>query len=344
MKNLKTSKEYGDIRFFVKLMPNGSIVYDSILYKFFYLNQKQTEQFNQKNKNKTIKPIVYNPFWLCFFDLSYKCNLKCEHCHNNYGKVNELTLEQKMNTLDQIFDLGLLHVSFGGGELLLYENLFDILKYTSERTTCSFVTNGILIDKNICKKLKGLVSYVGVSLDGFKETHAKMRNADIFDKAVEGIRMLIKYKIPVRVTSCPTKINYTELPKLGNFILNELGATWKLMKYIPEGGKRLDLALTQKEENWLYREASKLGKERTDYYFRIKCPAGKSVFSIYANGDVSPCGFAPFLTSGNVLKEPLIDILKNGKFFRLMRIVKSNKCVSAEYWRNSEEFNFNISL
>ncbi|MEM5834831.1 MAG: radical SAM protein [Candidatus Aenigmatarchaeota archaeon] len=319
-------------------MENGSILYNPLSFRFYYLDKSQTEKFLKENKKvKVLTPKVSNPFILCFFDLTYKCNLKCIHCHNAYENIRELTYEQKLNALNQIFDLGVLHISFGGGEPTLYEHLLDILKYTSRHTTCSFVTNGTLLDKEFCKKLRGLVSYVGVSLDGFRETHAKIRNADIFDKVIESIQMLIRYKIPVRVTTTPTKINYKELPALGRFVLKDLKVSaWKIMKYIPEGGKGLELALTDEEEKWLYTQINKLSKEKIDYYLCIKCPAGKSVFSVYANGDVSPCGFAPFMISGNLLKTPLVEILQNGTFFKLMRIVKSNKCISANFWRENK--------
>jgi len=325
-------------------MPNGGIAYNPLYYKFYYLNQEQAKKFLASHKCKIVKPKVPNPFWLCFFDLSYKCNLKCVHCHNDYGKVNELTFDEKINVIKQILDLGVLHVSFGGGEPTLYPHLIKVLKYASKGATCSFVTNGCFINERLCKRLKNLVSYVGVSLDGFRETHAKMRRADIFDKTVNAIKLLLKHGIPVRVTSTPTKINYKELPEVGKFVINKLKATWKLMVYIPEGGRADELCLSDEEEKWLYDQVSKLGKEKTDYYFCIPCPAGKSIFSIYANGDVSPCGFSPHLISGNVLEKPLIDILRYGTFFRVLRTVKSEKCISTNYWRGSNEFDFEIPM
>ena len=334
----------GGTEFWFKPLLNGEgIAYNPRSYTFYYLNNKQAQKLLANHRCKIIKPKFLNPFWLCFFDLSYKCNLNCVHCHNQY-KMDELTFEQKIDVIRQIHELGVLHISFSGGEPTLYPKLIDILKYASKNATCSFVTNGCFINEKLVKQLKGLVTYVGVSLDGFRETHAKMRGADIFDKAINAIKLLKKYGIQVRVTSTPTKINYKELPDLGKFIINELGETWKLMVYMPEGNRRDDLCLSEKEERWLYKKIRNLGKEKVDYYFNIPCPAGKSVFSIYANGDVSPCGFLPQLVSGNVRERPLIEILREGTFFKLLRIVKLKKCLSRSYWRGEKGFSLKIPM
>jgi len=185
---------------------------------------------------------------------------------------------------------------------------------------------------------------VGISLDGFRETQAKMRGADIFDKAVKAIKLLKKHGIQVRVVSTPTKINYRELPQLGKFIIDELGVDWKLMVYIPENNRRDDLCLSETEEIWLYKKIKKLKKEKIDYYFNIPCPAGKFVFSIYANGDVSPCGFLPQLISGNVREKPLLEILKEGTFFKLLRTVKSDRCLARSFWRAKKTFDLEIPM
>jgi len=341
-------KEVGGNKYFLKLMGNTSIVYYPPSFSFSLLNKQQTIELLKREKNVLlIKPKVKNPFYTCFFDLSYECNLKCVHCHNAYN-LQGMGYEQQLSTLDQIFDLGVLHISFGGGEPTLYPHLLDILKYTTKHTSCSFVTNGALIDKKFIRKIRGLVAYVGVSLDGFRETHKKMRNADIFDKVIDTIKILKNEGILVRVTTTPTKINFRDLPQLGEFIFNELKVDcWKMMKYIPEENRGKELSLNQKEERWLYEQLNKLAKnygDKTDYYFKINCPAGKSVFSIYANGNVSPCGFMPCLISGNVLKTPLIKILRNGTFFRILRCGEFKECLSTKFWRGSNKFSKSIEL
>jgi len=254
-----------------------------------------------------------------------------------------MSLKEKFYVLDQLFDLGILHISFGGGEPTLQKNLIKILRYTNKHTSCSFVSNGTFINEELCKKLKGLVSYVGISLDGLEKSHNKMRNANIFNKVINSIKLLQKHKIPVRIVTTPTKLNFRDIPRLGSFIFDELKVRyWKIMRYMPEGDKGLEIALNDEEEKWLYSQLVKLAKkygEATDHYFKLNCPAGKFIFSIFANGDVSPCGFAPFLISGNCLETPLIKILTEGKFFRLMRTIDQKECFVVKYWRESKKFN-----
>jgi len=341
-------KEFSGNKYFLKLMKNTSILYYPPSFSFSLLNKQQTIEFLKRNKNIfLIKSKVRNPFYTCFFDLSYDCNLRCLHCHNAYS-IQGMSYEQQLSVLDQIIDLGVLHISFGGGEPTLYSHLLDILKYTAKHTSCSFVTNGTLMDKKFVRKLKGLVAYVGVSLDGFRETHKKMRNADIFDKVIDAIKILKREGILVRVTTTPTKINFRDLPKLGRYIFDELKVDcWKIMRYVPEENKGKELSLSLKEEKWLYEKLNKLAEDygdKTDYYFKINCPAGKSVFSIYANGDVSPCGFMPCLISGNVLKTSLIEILRKGTFFKILRCGEFKECLSTKFWRGPNKFAKSVEL
>ena len=52
------------------------------------------------------------------FELTYGCNLRCVHCYNPTHRAlpNELTASEIYSLLNQIADLGVLTVTFTGGE------------------------------------------------------------------------------------------------------------------------------------------------------------------------------------------------------------------------------------
>jgi len=67
------------------------------------------------------------------FELTYGCNLRCVHCSNPTHKAlpNELTTAEILNLLDQSVDLGVLTVTFTGGELLTRPDVFDIFTHAA---------------------------------------------------------------------------------------------------------------------------------------------------------------------------------------------------------------------
>ena len=83
------------------------------------------------------------------WDITYKCNLFCEHCINgNFleKKPNELTFKEAVRIIDNIssyIDIDRIH--FLGGEPLTRKDFIDILEYLdSKQIKFGFNTNGLL--------------------------------------------------------------------------------------------------------------------------------------------------------------------------------------------------------
>jgi len=317
----------------LKLLREGGIGYDPSHFEFFLLNRVQVKKFLKENKNvKLIKPKFENDFFEAFVDLTYRCNLRCRHCHNQYEPY-EPPLRDILKILRQVFEVGVLHISFGGGEPTLRKDLVKILSFTYKRASCSITTNGTTMTDELAKKLKKCVSYISVSLDGMRKGHNLMRNADIFDRVLESIKIIKENGIRLRIITVPTKLNYKEIPKLARFLKRKIKPNaWKIMRFIPENERGLDIMLSEKEERWLYNQLKKVKYGKVmDQFYKLKCPIGDGVFSIYANGDVSPCGFFPQLTVGNCLKTPLRKLLKAFEFFKRCEF---DECLAIAYWRS----------
>ncbi len=84
-------------------------------------------------------------------------------------------------------------------------------------------TNGTLINKEAAKKIKQVgFDYVGVSLDGVRETNNRFRGAsDAFEKAVEGIRNCMDAGIKTGLRLTVTKYNLADVPAIFDFIEKE---------------------------------------------------------------------------------------------------------------------------
>lgn len=95
-----------------------------------------------------IKKIKAEKFWLelskktrkksipfrATIELTYRCNLKCVHCYITEDKFKkELSLNEICSILDQLADLGCLHLSITGGEIFIREDIFEILTYAKKK-------------------------------------------------------------------------------------------------------------------------------------------------------------------------------------------------------------------
>ncbi len=224
--NAKDQKEY----FFDK---------DSTIFikKILSDNYKNSPSFN-KLKNDLIKKelltsdVVYiknkKSDSLSFplrvsLNITKKCNLRCKHCFSDSGDSdsNELTTKELFNLIDQMRSAGTFFLTIGGGEPLLRNDLFRVIKYARKNfIAVSIVTNGLLIHKEIAKKFNELnLKTITIGIDGLEKTHDQVRRKGNFRRAINKIKILRKYcqtaTLAMRVTINSLNINeYKELIKL----------------------------------------------------------------------------------------------------------------------------------
>jgi putative heme d1 biosynthesis radical SAM protein NirJ1 len=155
------------------------------------------------------------------------CNLKCKHCYADSDSKRyegELNINEAKVFIDDLKAFNVPVILFSGGEPLLRENFFDILKYSSEKGIRSTIsTNGTLLDKDVCKNLRKMdVGYVGVSLDGIGSRHDEFRGVKgSFDSALRGIRNCMETGQKVGLRFTINKHNYNQLEDIFYLIKEE---------------------------------------------------------------------------------------------------------------------------
>lgn len=257
---------------------------------------------------------MFSFFDIVYLELTRACNLKCIHCLNNSGikQKDELTKDELLKLIKKLSSLGVQEIRFTGGEPLLFNGIYDLIKFATEEGICtSLGTNGTLITKEVAKKLKesGLKKVV-VSIDGNKKTHDKIRGKKNYQKAMHGLKYLQKNGINVRVNSVIMKSNMDDVIKLAKK-MSRKKITIFIRRFISSGrGKELENnMLNKKDYNYV---RNKLQKELTKKTYvnghylrndegvnsRIKlpfeirgCKAGQRAITILPNGDINLCGF-----------------------------------------------------
>jgi radical SAM protein with 4Fe4S-binding SPASM domain len=103
-----------------------------------------------------------------------------------------MTLEEVLNVVDQMPDVGVRDVCLVGSEVLLFEGWREVIgRIRSYGIECSMLTNGSLVDETVAADLMSVhPSRVTVSLDGDEESHDKLRGKKSFERALRGIALL----------------------------------------------------------------------------------------------------------------------------------------------------------
>jgi len=200
------------------------------------------------------------------------------------------------------------------------------------------------------------IERVQVSLDGFKETHDRIRGKENYDNAINAIRLFAKNNFNTHVQTTVLKDNIKEIPDLCKYLIENfdiskykftplavLGRASSEMMVSPEEYKRLydkviDLAFKYSRGN---RSSIKtrlmfdyIGKDipgSKDYV----CEAFRECLSINYYGDVYPCSFLP-IKIGNIREETIKEAWnKESPLIRELRtphkLRQSKKCSNCNY-------------
>lgn len=183
----------------------------SFLFDFF--RNAYADLSYKKPLGKAKMPLRY------FFELTYRCNLKCPYCYVGQNrKIEELSLDDWIKIISQIPPYSF--VTLVGGEPLIREDFKEILFKCSKRTfgKLNVVTNGILMNDDIIDSfVKSKMMLLSVSLDGWGKNHDKNRATEgIFEKIKSNLDNLNdrKKRPMVDIKTIVLKDNLDDLLKL----------------------------------------------------------------------------------------------------------------------------------
>jgi len=163
--------------------------------------------------SKDKKPVVV---WNC----TRRCNLRCVHCYAQSRDIDyqgELTTKEGKALIDDLAAFGAPVLLFSGGEPTMRKDMPELAFYARDKGMRAVIsTNGTLITPKLAKIFKDIeLSYVGVSLDGVRETNDRFRGMKgAFDKAMEGIANCQAEGIKVGLRFTINKRNAQDIPAI----------------------------------------------------------------------------------------------------------------------------------
>jgi AdoMet-dependent heme synthase len=186
------------------------------------------------------------------WNLTYRCNLACEHCYldaggtpqvgtENFADRSELGTEECFRVIDEIAAFAPECITIlTGGEPLLRRDILEIVRRAAERQLWVVVgTNGVSITENVAKRLaeagaRGLSLSLD-ALDPDRHDHfRKVRGA--WRNTVQGAEILNRTGLPFIVQTTVGSHNLGELEAIADFAHDRMAAkVWNLYFLVPTG-------------------------------------------------------------------------------------------------------------
>lgn len=144
--------------------------------------------------------------------LTYRCQCACEHCSVDAGPhrdgQDELSLEQLEGLLSDMRDMGVLKVTFFGGEPLLHPHVLRLATLGADLgLRISIDTNGVMLDQACVDALvRARVCNVNISIDSpDPDEHDRLRrHPGAFHTALQGLDRLKRARIPALISTYVT--------------------------------------------------------------------------------------------------------------------------------------------
>ena len=164
----------------------------------------------------TRKPSAPVVIW----NLIRRCNLTCKHCYTTSADIDfpgELTTPEIYRVMDDLKAFKVPVLILSGGEPLLHPDIFNISRRAKDMGFyVALSSNGTKISVANIDQIAAIdYQYIGVSLDGIKDTHDQFRRVKgSFDQALQGIHLCLEKGIKVGIRFTLTQDNAGDFPAL----------------------------------------------------------------------------------------------------------------------------------
>ena len=288
------------------------------------------------------------------WEITLACDLKCHHCGSRAGKrrADELTTDECLDLVRQLARMGTREITLIGGEAYLRRDWLQIIREIRDcGMDCTMQSGGLnLTADRIKSAVNAGLQGLGVSIDGLRETHDRLRGVKgSYDAAFKALRLIRKYGITSSVNTQITSLVIPQLRELMNLFI-EAGATgWQVQLTVAMGraADNPELLLQPYEMLELMPLLTELYREGADRGFLLQpgnnigyfgpyesvwrgsgddriywssCNAGQNTLGIEADGTIKGCpSLATSAYSGGNIRDLSFE----------------------QIWRESDELNIN---
>lgn len=279
------------------------------------------------------------PFlWYVNYFITTKCNLRCPYCYAVTNRMydtekptvdsnvtGEPSLYDILQTVDDLYKIGIRYICLLGGEPLVRKDLKEIIEYIKrKKMLVALNTNGTLIDQNI--EALRMLNKLTISLEGDKEKHDKDRGAGTYEQVIRNIRLLKEKNIKTFSIQMTVSTNtfsswehvlqlakevgctvlVTEIAcrpgenlKEAGFDQTQLHSLWSRIYELKRNGYPIEnsyeaISNVLKYSHYIgpfqiYNESERLPEPLKEFVRYHKCPMGKYSAFLDSDGTFYPC-------------------------------------------------------
>ncbi len=260
--------------------------------------------------------------------VTYRCNNDCAHCYNARERnFPELNTEQWFKILDQLWELGVPHIVFTGGEATLRNDLPELIAHAESNGQITGLNTNArrLSDEQYVQKLVDAgLDHVQVTVESCDEQihNDMMRAKGAFKQTIAGLKNALNNDLYVMTNTTMLRTNVHTIPDTLDFLADIGVPTIGLNALIYSGhGLTVGTGLHQSELQPILDIATRKTAERgqrliwytpTQYCefdptannLGVKgCTAALYSMCIESNGNVLPCQ-SYYHPLGNMLTDP----------------------------------------
>ncbi|MCP4603974.1 MAG: radical SAM protein [Proteobacteria bacterium] len=281
-------------------------------------------------------------------ELTHRCNLNCPHCYVPPNDIiQELLTDEIINLLDQLAEMGVITLTFSGGEPTVRSDLFDIIKAAVDRR---FV---VILKSNLarisCGDVEELARVGLYELNGSlyhlsPEAHDRfVGQSGAWQHTVDALRVFKAKGRNVSVALIAMNWNRDGIANLEDFCRAEGWAYSVDFRIEPRSdgdlsptryqAKPSDLVSVIENSHLLSKIAIRGGAFRPADDAQV-CGMGRVSVVIRPDGTVIPCVSLPGITLGNIREKKLLDIWSASKIRKSVTNLRWGhqvKCAECEF-------------